>query len=98
MDWNGGEVAPSRISVRGRRTLASSGSGGEDEQAEEVGCRKERLGEDSSQGEGLHRYRKQEGQPDEDGEVGEQQSVDGCLLYTSPSPRDGLLSRMPSSA
>ena len=27
-------------------------------------------------------------------------SVDGetCLLYTSPSPRDGLLSRMPSSA
>ena len=26
----------------------------------------------------------------------EQKSV--CLLYTSPSPRDGLLSRMPSSA
>ena len=28
-------------------------------------------------------------------------TVDGlrsCLLYTSPSPRDGLLSRMPSSA
>ena len=24
--------------------------------------------------------------------------VDNCLLYTSPSPRDGLLSRMPSSA
>ena len=24
--------------------------------------------------------------------------VHGCLLYTSPSPRDGLLSRMPSSA
>ena len=24
--------------------------------------------------------------------------VSGCLLYTSPSPRDGLLSRMPSSA
>ena len=23
---------------------------------------------------------------------------DFCLLYTSPSPRDGLLSRMPSSA
>ena len=23
---------------------------------------------------------------------------DPCLLYTSPSPRDGLLSRMPSSA
>ena len=26
------------------------------------------------------------------------QMVAGCLLYTSPSPRDGLLSRMPSSA
>ena len=24
--------------------------------------------------------------------------VTPCLLYTSPSPRDGLLSRMPSSA
>ena len=24
--------------------------------------------------------------------------VKNCLLYTSPSPRDGLLSRMPSSA
>ena len=30
-----------------------------------------------------------------------QENTDGegiCLLYTSPSPRDGLLSRMPSSA
>eukprot|EP01016_Furgasonia_blochmanni_P026088 TRINITY_DN27828_c0_g1_i1.p1 TRINITY_DN27828_c0_g1~~TRINITY_DN27828_c0_g1_i1.p1 ORF type:complete len:130 (-),score=28.16 TRINITY_DN27828_c0_g1_i1:15-404(-) len=26
------------------------------------------------------------------------QSSGACLLYTSPSPRDGLLSRMPSSA
>ena len=26
------------------------------------------------------------------------QKAQGCLLYTSPSPRDGLLSRMPSSA
>ena len=25
-------------------------------------------------------------------------STESCLLYTSPSPRDGLLSRMPSSA
>ena len=25
-------------------------------------------------------------------------TFDTCLLYTSPSPRDGLLSRMPSSA
>ena len=27
-----------------------------------------------------------------------QQRCSSCLLYTSPSPRDGLLSRMPSSA
>ena len=26
------------------------------------------------------------------------ENVGPCLLYTSPSPRDGLLSRMPSSA
>ena len=25
-------------------------------------------------------------------------ALEDCLLYTSPSPRDGLLSRMPSSA
>ena len=30
-------------------------------------------------------------------DTGELQLYD-CLLYTSPSPRDGLLSRMPSSA
>ena len=44
---------------------------------------------------------------DEDGitaircDVTDVESVDAafsCLLYTSPSPRDGLLSRMPSSA
>ena len=29
---------------------------------------------------------------------GEDVSSCTCLLYTSPSPRDGLLSRMPSSA
>ena len=29
---------------------------------------------------------------------GENVDVVICLLYTSPSPRDGLLSRMPSSA
>ena len=36
------------------------------------------------------------------GEVGKIDNLDrtafSCLLYTSPSPRDGLLSRMPSSA
>ena len=29
---------------------------------------------------------------------GESTRPSTCLLYTSPSPRDGLLSRMPSSA
>ena len=34
-----------------------------------------------------------------DGHTGQPLALlDGCLLYTSPSPRDGLLSRMPSSA
>ena len=28
----------------------------------------------------------------------EENTLRTCLLYTSPSPRDGLLSRMPSSA
>ena len=28
----------------------------------------------------------------------ERDPLGACLLYTSPSPRDGLLSRMPSSA
>ena len=31
-------------------------------------------------------------------EAGRQMQDPYCLLYTSPSPRDGLLSRMPSSA
>ena len=30
--------------------------------------------------------------------AGTDELLDTCLLYTSPSPRDGLLSRMPSSA
>ena len=30
--------------------------------------------------------------------VGGHAVLQACLLYTSPSPRDGLLSRMPSSA
>ena len=32
------------------------------------------------------------------GYSGELAKAQSCLLYTSPSPRDGLLSRMPSSA
>ena len=33
-----------------------------------------------------------------DGEIVERCDPHICLLYTSPSPRDGLLARMPSSA
>ena len=32
------------------------------------------------------------------GMVDRKHIISTCLLYTSPSPRDGLLSRMPSSA
>ena len=32
------------------------------------------------------------------GAAAERDNICICLLYTSPSPRDGLLSRMPSSA
>ena len=35
---------------------------------------------------------------DDDDDDDEYDDDDDCLLYTSPSPRDGLLSRMPSSA
>ena len=33
-----------------------------------------------------------------DGLISIEDKLYNCLLYTSPSPRDGLLSRMPSSA
>src|SRR5664279_1277623 len=36
--------------------------------------------------------------PDPQGAVNYLKQLISCLLYTSPSPRDGLLSRMPSSA
>ena len=35
---------------------------------------------------------------DEDDDEDYEDEPRACLLYTSPSPRDGLLSRMPSSA
>ena len=37
-------------------------------------------------------------QPGETAEQFANRKAQACLLYTSPSPRDGLLSRMPSSA
>ena len=36
--------------------------------------------------------------PDVNKDPGAEEKFKDCLLYTSPSPRDGLLSRMPSSA
>ena len=44
----------------------------------------------------LHRMGPQE--IDDRPRLGVLEAVERCLLYTSPSPRDGLLSRMPSSA
>ena len=38
------------------------------------------------------------GSPTEGVQEKKEDKRSGCLLYTSPSPRDGLLSRMPSSA
>ena len=37
-------------------------------------------------------------QGDQRSELARIEEARDCLLYTSPSPRDGLLSRMPSSA
>ena len=52
-----------------------------------------------------HPFRKEEELKGEFGTYGEKltnpdvmECIRTCLLYTSPSPRDGLLSRMPSSA
>ena len=42
--------------------------------------------------------RKADVQYDQHAAVRVREAIEGCLLYTSPSPRDGLLSRMPSSA
>ena len=39
-----------------------------------------------------------QGRPGDKGELGKIQIFHTCLLYTSPSPRDATLSRMPSSA
>ena len=41
---------------------------------------------------------KHNGDWDEITEEDQQEIIDACLLYTSPSPRDRTRSRMPSSA
>ena len=43
-------------------------------------------------------FRRIDGLVDADNEASQKVLMKACLLYTSPSPRDGLLSRMPSSA
>ena len=50
----------------------------------------------NKQGFDVDKIRNYEKTVDRINEIGSQ--YDDCLLYTSPSPRDGLLSRMPSSA
>ena len=45
-----------------------------------------------------HRERVQQLRAQQASEPSTDAQVRDCLLYTSPSPRDGLLSRMPSSA
>ena len=46
----------------------------------------------------LNAYRNATVEPEIFREMGALGLLGICLLYTSPSPRDGLLSRMPSSA
>ena len=53
-------------------------------------------GEDWSFGAGL-RYQSTDVEVSDSSFLNEDR-LHSCLLYTSPSPRDGLLSRMPSSA
>ena len=88
--------------------LAGDGArcGGEEEDAEEHSSASSGMGGSSADGSSA------DGSTDEDDDNGTDDPlylgitkakevivvVDGCLLYTSPSPRDGLLSRMPSSA
>ena len=60
------------------------------------------VGEDVCAGYGLSigssEYRKCRDQEAKSGKGYTPEQRMTCLLYTSPSPRDGLLSRMPSSA
>jgi len=87
IDWIGADSGPTRISLKGRRTLALSGSSAEHERADKDSSRGEELDKDSSreeeldkdgsQAEELDEDRNQKGQPDEDSEGGEQMSVDG---------------------
>ena len=49
------------------------------------------MGKDMGSGSGMMNLT-----PDQAGKIFDLK--ENCLLYTSPSPRDGLLSRMPSSA
>src|SRR5680860_1806372 len=63
---------------------------------EDTGRKDERM---SSMGKRLRKIRKEKGLTQTEVKGGDySKEYVSCLLYTSPSPRDGLLSRMPSSA
>ena len=57
--------------------------------------------EDSLEGDFASNHKTENGEEKENSELGDTTFISGfynCLLYTSPSPRDATLSRMPSSA
>ena len=74
---------------------AAEASGNEDEEFEEVGEDEDEGDENMDEVDG---ERTDNGNEDIEMEDAEDEYATACLLYTSPSPRDGLLSRMPSSA
>jgi len=89
MDWSSrGDTTP-RISVRGRRTLASLASSGEEEQDKDVSSREEGLGETGIQGEELHGDQGQGRQPGKDGKGEEQMSLDSNEEEQMPLDSNG---------
>ena len=69
------------------------------DEAVAAGAREERAGEVIGiAARTLARWRAEDGGEDRRQGPGTPPPHKLCLLYTSPSPRDGLLSRMPSSA
>ena len=62
------------------------------------GTRTEKLDELKGKYENIKTLKFDISQSDKIEEFVENATKELCLLYTSPSPRDGLLSRMPSSA
>ena len=85
------EVLPV-LSLERRKALVVGGAGGGIGSAithslAQAGAHVSVITNDTSHAESIHSEAKERGH-----------DIHCCLLYTSPSPRDGLLSRMPSSA